>query len=290
MLSILICSVNNSYLERLNINIRDTIGHEYELLVWDNLADPKPITQVYNLLAARAKYPYCCFIHEDIVFRTNNWSVNLLQAFDQHPETGLIGIAGAKYKSRTPSGWSTGIPGMDFCNIFHQDADGEISHLYSNPHQSRFENTVNVDGVFIAIRKEVWRNIKFNENLLQGFHLYDIDFSFHVHSVAKAAVILNIDILHFTEGGNFGNEWLDYTIQWHHQYAKELPQSADLYPASSRIEKKIARNWIYRLRFEKISFQNKWKWVLAGKSWKDPLAWPYIFLFFLGKKLKKPKA
>ena len=73
MFSILICSINVSYLEKLKINIQETIGNEYELLVWDNLANTKPISEVYNLLAEQARYPYYCFIHEDIQFQTENW-------------------------------------------------------------------------------------------------------------------------------------------------------------------------------------------------------------------------
>jgi Glycosyltransferase like family len=289
MFSILICSVNASHLERLKINIHATAGIEYELLVWDNLNDPKPITEVYNLLAARARYPYFCFIHEDIAFKTQDWLSVLLTAFEQHPETGLIGIAGAKYKSRTPSGWSTGIPDLDFSNIYHQDKNGHTIHLYSNSSQSSLEPVVNVDGVFIAIRREVWDMAKFNTDILRGFHLYDIDFSFRVFKNWKAAVIFNIDILHFTQGGSFGNEWLLNTLQWHKHFAHKLPQAADDVNVTSALEKRIGRNWLYRLRSEDISFKNKRKWVRASGMMKYPPAWPYIFLFFFGKNYKKQR-
>jgi Glycosyltransferase like family len=290
MFSILICSANTSYLENLKINIRETIGNVYELLVWDNLAEPKPITEVYNTLAARAKYSICCFIHEDILFRTNNWSDNLQKAFEHDPQTGMIGVAGAKYKSRTPSGWATGMLPLDYCNIFHQDKNGSTQHFYNNPSRSIFEPVVNVDGVFIAIRREVWGDVKFNEKILQGFHLYDIDFSFHVHKKWKSLVIFNIDIMHFTQGGNFGNDWLEYTMKWHHHFAKELPQSAEGFEAAADIEKKIAKNWLYRLRTENISWSNKWKWIRAGRTWQDPMAWFYIGLFLFGKYFKKRNA
>jgi hypothetical protein len=290
MFSILVCSVNATYLERLKINIGETIGHEYELLVWDNLEKPKPIGEVYNLLAGLAKYPFFCFIHEDIRFQTNNWSDHLQKVFEQNPKTGLIGIAGAKYKSRTPSGFATGLPGLDCCNIIHQNARGEISRFYSNPNQSLFEPVVNIDGVFIAIRREVWNDNPFDEKILRGFHLYDIDFSLRVQKKWQAAVIFNIDILHFTQGGNFGNEWVEYTIGWHHHFRKELPQSAQGFTASANLEKKIAKNWLYRLRTEDISLGNKLKWIRAGKTWADPLAWPYIGLFLFGKYFRKSKA
>ncbi len=287
MLSILVCSINVSYLEKLKINIQETIGNEYELLVWDNLANAKPITEVYNRLAEQAKYPFFCFIHEDIQFQTKNWSANLLHSFEKNKETGLIGIAGSKYKSRTPSGWSTGLLDLDFCNIFHKNKNGITEHLYNNPRQAINENVVNIDGVFIAIRKEVWNTVRFNESLLRGFHLYDIDISFQVTKKWKAAVIFNIDILHFTEGGSFGNEWVEYTLKWHKYFSNELPQTVEGYTARHGIEIIVGKNWLYRLYREEISWRNKWKWIMAGKIWYYPAVWPYIAFFLFGKYIKK---
>ncbi len=286
MFSILICSVNAVYLEKLKINISETIGTEYELIIWNNLADPKPISEAYNLLAAKAKYPYYCFIHEDILFQTDNWSVLLQQAFDKNPETGLIGIAGSKYKSRTPSGWSTGIQVMDCCNIFHKGKNGETVHLYNNPAKTDLASVANIDGVFIAIRKEVWRTASFNTQLLRGFHLYDIDISFQVLKHWKAAVIFSIDILHFTEGGNFGNEWISYTLKWHKLFKNQLPQLTENIHLPPGLENTIAKNWLYRLRTEEITLGYKWRWIIASGTWRNPTAWPYIGIFLFGKNYR----
>ena len=70
-------------LENLKLNIAETVGYEFEIIAWNNLTEQKPITEVYNLLAAKAKYPYWCFIHEDIRFDTVHWAVNLIKAFDE---------------------------------------------------------------------------------------------------------------------------------------------------------------------------------------------------------------
>lgn len=288
MFSILICSVNNAYLEKIKLNIQETIGHTYELLVWDNVINPKPITEVYNLLAARAQYPYWCFIHEDISFQTDQWAEKLLNAFEQNLDTGLIGIAGSKYKSRTPSGWSTGILDLDYCNIFHQDREGNTKHLYNNPKHTVYEPVVNVDGVFMAIRRKVWESAHFNDEFLRGFHCYDIDFSFRVIDKWKAAVLFNINIMHFTQGGNFGNEWLADTLEWHKKISGRLPQSTGDFTIPSGTENKIARNWLYRLHTEDISLKEKWRWIRACNSWKDPFAWLYIGLFLFGKYFKVP--
>jgi hypothetical protein len=294
MFSIIVCSINSVYLEQLKLNLNQTLGQPYELLVWDNLTEQRPITEVYNMLATRAQYPYWCFIHEDIRFETMNWALNLRIAFDEHPETGLIGIAGAKYKSRTPSGWSTGLKELDYCNIYHQDQNGLTQHIYMNPLKAVFEPVVNMDGVFIVIRREVWNSAHFNEENLRGFHLYDIDFSFHVVKHWKAAVIFNIDIMHFTQGGNYGDAWLETTLNWHLFFSDQLPQPEEKNAAQNSWEKKIGIFWLKRLSVEEISWKNKWKWIQAGKTWQDPMAWPYIGLFLFGSYIKaqstKPKA
>jgi Glycosyltransferase like family len=293
MFSIIVCSIKPVYLERLKINLQQTIGQPYELLVWNNSTEQKPITEVYNLLAARAQYPYWCFIHEDIRFETLNWADHLRKAFVEYPEAGLIGIAGAKYKSKTPSGWSTGIKEIDLCNIRHQDKDGHVQHIYMNPNKSVFEPVVNVDGVFMVIRREVWETAQFNEINLRGFHLYDIDFSFRVVKNWKAAVIFDIDIMHFTQGGNYGDDWVGPTLNWHSIFSDQLPRSVGIDTAKGTLEKKIGVFWLKRLSVEKISWKNKWKWIRNGKTWKDPTAWPSIGLFLFGRFFKaqrlKPK-
>jgi hypothetical protein len=283
MFSIIICSINETYLNALKINISETIGHPYELLVWDNRISPKPIAEVYNILGKQAQYPWLCFIHEDIIFQTQNWAAVLLAAFQQDSELGMIGVAGAKYKSRTPSGWSTGITSLDCVHILHRNANGEIKTLHSAPQDKILQPVVNIDGVFISIRKEVLETVQFNEGLLKGFHLYDIDFSFRVVSKYRAAVTLSIDIIHLTEGGNYGNEWVEYTLRWHKVHAASLPVALPKIKPPSAVEKKIRRYWLRRLSKEKISWKNKIRWLLASGAWSDPFSWPNAGLFLFKK-------
>ena len=57
MFSIIICSIHPPYLEQLRTNIANSIGQPYEILVWDNRTDKKGLCEVYNMLAAKARYP-----------------------------------------------------------------------------------------------------------------------------------------------------------------------------------------------------------------------------------------
>lgn len=286
MFSFIVCSINPDYLAGMKKSLGETCGQPFELLVWDNIAEKKPITEVYNILGDRAAYPYLCFLHEDILFETNNWGSHLLEAFDSDAGLGLIGVAGARYKSRTPSGWSTGFRDWDCMNILHKNKSGVTEHFRFQPGKTDAEPVVNIDGVFMCIRKEVWQQVRFDDQFLRGFHLYDVDFSFRVTRLFRARVLFTIDILHLTEGGNFGDEWLDYTLRWHRKYQAQLPSTIDRSGPDGSRERKIRRNWLHRLTNEKISKENKWRWVRETGAFSDPKAWPYIVQFLLGRRLK----
>jgi hypothetical protein len=201
--------------------------------------------------------------------------------FDRDPALGAIGVAGAKYKSRTLSGWSTGIAGLDCCNILHIGKNGQEQRIYSNPASvSGFDYTVTLDGVFICVRKEVWRQVKFDEEHLKGFHLYDIDFSFRISLTYKVAVTFEIDITHLTEGGDFGNAWLNYTILWHDLFNDRLPRCIGQINKPA-IERTITKKWLHRLKGENISLANRLKWLRVTNALSYPALWPHIGLFML---------
>jgi Glycosyltransferase like family len=291
MFSIIICSIHPVLLEQVRSNIADTISQPYELLVWDNRESSKGLCEVYNLLAAKARFPFLCFMHEDILL-PNNWGSSLLDAFREDNGLGLIGISGSKYKSRTLSGTATGMLEFDRIEILHKNAKQETITLFNNPSNAVLENTVTLDGVLLATRKSVWQEFPFNEKILHGFHLYDLDFSIRVQQKFRIAVLFNIRMTHLTEGGSFGDHWVEDTIRWHRGHAKKLPASVNMTKAEYRgLESKIRKKWLFRLRTENIGFYNKMRWIYYSGSLSDIRSWPYIGLFFFGKKYKsgKPK-
>lgn len=112
MVTIIISSYQPHYLETLKTNLEQTIGVPYELIAIENKGI-MGICSAYNLGASKAKFPYLCFIHEDISFKTQNWSHPLIERFETNDKTGLIGVAGGKYKSLSPSIWLGGIEEFD---------------------------------------------------------------------------------------------------------------------------------------------------------------------------------
>ncbi|MEO6548808.1 MAG: glycosyltransferase [Ferruginibacter sp.] len=281
MISVIICSINKKFAEQVQKNIAQTIGVIWEPIVIDNKISPLGITQVYNAAASKAQYDILCFVHEDILFQTQNWGVTLLNHFKNDVKLGLIGVAGSKYKSKTPSGWFTGCSELDCCNITHLSSDDKQQIINLNPNPGLpAQQVVVLDGVFLCCPKTIWEEVKFNDTLLKDFHLYDLDFSCRIAENYKVIVTFEINILHIVKGNHYGNSWLEPTLLWHKTMKKKLP--AFLPTLDLRIhqfENKILRTWLIRLKHENINLSNRLRWLLYIRIWANISAWPFVFLF-----------
>ena len=283
MLSLIICSINPILLERVKADVAESVGVEYELLVWDNRGENIGLCEVYNRMAAKAKYPFLVFMHEDIIFEKKNWGLELLRIFE-NPEIGLIGVAGSTYKSKVLSGWYSGESSFNYCHIKHL-TKGEI-HLLKYPAQwEKSENEVLViDGVFMVARKSIWEKVPFNSALLKGFHLYDIDFSFRVAAVAKVVVTESIPMIHDTKGGDFGKKWLKEALLFHQATDHLLPKS--IVPInSSDVETNTSNYKLDYLKKENLDFNDKLQFVRYKKLYLKPALWYGIVKLFVYKPL-----
>ncbi len=266
MISVVVCSIDPVLSANLEANIANTIGVPYETIVIDNRTAKKCIGAVYNQGARSAQFPVICFLHEDVVFSTPNWGQKILQYFEANPLLGLIGLAGSKYKSRTHSGWYTGIPALDCANILHINRKGQEYRIVAQPTSGKtFERVVCIDGVFMCCRQEAWEQVLFNESPLDGFHLYDIDFSTRMSRTYETIVSFEIDVVHLTEGGSFDNHWLKYTFLWHRMQRQlnQLPLTLEGSNSPNRIyERKIAKTWLSVLMKSKVTMPYRIQWIL----------------------------
>ena len=223
MISIIICTIKPELLSQLSRNIAETIGCPYEIIAMDNSLDNKPLCKVYNYGASRAKYEYLVFVHEDVLFKTENWGQPLSDLLKEQ-ETGLIGVSGAIYKSAIPSPWSA-IPSEYYRtnSIQRRLSSGcfDISIIKDTADSDKSQVVV-LDGCFLAMRKEVWNDFRFNEEVLKGFHFYDMDISLRVGSKFKLYVQHRFVIEHLSEG-SIDKLWLKEALLVKKYFMKILP-------------------------------------------------------------------
>ncbi len=287
MISVLICSANDKLLNQVQKNIDETIGITTEIIFYDNKKNKKGICEVYNILAAKAKYPFLCFVHEDVLFITKDWGKKIIDIFSVRSDIGVIGIAGSKYKSASYSGWFTGIREYDCANYIHKHRNGDEKVYLKPQNDSSLEEVVCLDGVFICCRKEVWQKVKFDEKNLSGFHFYDMSFTLEAARVCSVAVTYEIYLLHITKGGDFGNIWTETAIHYHSLVQHKLPFTK--LPAVARdAEKLIMITWLDVLKNYKISIDNRFKWIVKQRLYsKADLYYDVLkFLFYTPLRLK----
>lgn len=179
MISIIICSRTSDISPLLKDNIHLTIGVDYELVVIDNSQKKHSIFSAYNLGVERSKFPYLCFAHDDVLFHTKNWGEKIIAHLEQ-PQTGIIGVAGTNLVTRIPSPWLEYPLNSGNINIIQSDKRGKKEtqrHMAPKDFPEVRREVFLLDGVFFAVRKELFSAIKFDETLT-GFHAYDYDISF----------------------------------------------------------------------------------------------------------------
>jgi len=198
MISIIICSKYPEISRELKENIDETIGVTYEIIVIDNSSSQYSIFSAYNKGVTQSKHQYLCFIHEDVLFKTQNWGKNLIEHL-KNEKTGIIGIAGGKIATRIPASWWNVGPG--YKNLIQHYKKKNISTTETVNNQTNIKQQVVVlDGVFMSLRRELFDTISFDEELT-GFHAYDHDISIQtVMAGYKNYVVFDILLEHFSEG------------------------------------------------------------------------------------------
>ncbi|PWS31095.1 glycosyltransferase [Pedobacter paludis] len=256
MISVIISSIDKDLLKQVKSNIIETIGLECEIIAIDNLNTGRGICEVYNEATILAKFPILCFMHEDIVLETQNWGQKVIEIFSAQ-NVGLLGIAGSTMRSAVPSGW---FPPAEFgtkswrlnINQGSRYQNREKKHEYFNPKNELTSKVTCVDGVWFCTTKKLAQSIKFDDQLLQGFHGYDIDFSLSIAQTHDVLVTYDILLTHASDG-NFDNTWLKEIIKVQKKWMAKLPVFSDDYSSD---ESKILEDRSLK-RFFKELIKNK---------------------------------
>jgi hypothetical protein len=220
MISIIICSRTKKIDNKLYDNIKDTIGCIYELIVIDNSKNRYSIFEAYNLGIEKSVNEYLCFVHDDILIHTKDWGQVIKNIFKDDVRVGLVGIAGAKSKTKTPSLWWSSPSEHKFVYLMQHIPGKEPEKWITGFDVNSREEVVVIDGVFMALRKQT--KLNFSEEL-KGFHNYDLNISFEV-IMNKFKIIVTNEILieHFSIG-NINREWINSSYQVHKIYRNLLP-------------------------------------------------------------------
>ncbi|MGQ9804886.1 MAG: glycosyltransferase [Chlorobiales bacterium] len=219
MLSIVICSVSPVFQKQVVENFAQTVGCEHEFIIFDNRVHRYGLCKVYNLCAQKAKYPYLCFAHEDVVIMTKDWGTKLISHMKSDESIGAIGVAGIGFVSERPKPSTP--RAAAFFRVKHVDKHtARRADIWRPKGKIGLFRVATIDGQFIFTTKKVWQEFPFDEEHFTHFHLYDLDFSMQVNTRYKVMATTELDITHYSFGTYDDTHRSFYTTfikKWRHR-------------------------------------------------------------------------
>jgi len=208
----------------LKDNITATIGCEYELCVIDNSHNEYNIFTAYNEGVRRTNGDILCFVHEDILFRCEDWGNMLINDYAKDKKIGCIGVVGIQFLPKKPMAmWnaSAGIGG-----VLQGQKDQQGRYFVSDDldkDTKELTEVVALDGCLISIRRTLFEQIHWDEKAYGGFHIYDMDICMQVLQTGCKVCVEPSVIIEHQSLGNATREWYDSLQSFYAKWQNDLP-------------------------------------------------------------------
>lgn len=221
MISIIICCRTSTISAVLRENIAATIGVDHELIIIDNNENRFSIFEAYQLGVEKSKGSILCFMHDDLFFHTADWGVKVYEHF-KNQKIGALGIAGTPLATKMPgSWWANGLVNQQL--IIQEEKNLVASTRFSDGNRENVKPVVVLDGIWLCIRKELFKEIKFDTSF-SGYHFYDIDICLQIAKLGHQLVcVFDIEMTHDSKG-NVNEQWIKNALQLHKKWNSWLPK------------------------------------------------------------------
>jgi GT2 family glycosyltransferase len=283
MISIIICSRTASISDELTKNIDQTIGIPYELVVIDNSENLYSIFSAYNEGVKRSKYEVLCFMHDDIIFKTKDWGMKVMNRFNS-PKLGAIGVAGSPYYAILPGAWWSG-------GYICQSIYGEQELAYESKQDNALPVVV-LDGLWFCVRKSLFSMIRFDDITFSGFHYYDMDISLQIQQNGyKLLNVYDISIQH--SSGKLDTIWLNNALLLQKKWENNLPIFSEKLPYFKEvtIEYAVLEEYIRSMKKNGINSFKILSFIMQQLAYnrikRFKISFPFIFIYLATRYLLK---
>jgi GT2 family glycosyltransferase len=149
--------------------------------------DARSLCEGYNRGIRRATGDVVILSHDDVVIVNPDFAARLLAHLTSHD---LVGVAG-----------TTRLIGGNWVDAGWPHLHGQIGSQIHQPGKlvvtayqvsgATVLGAQALDGAFLALRREAFERVQFDERTFDGWHLYDLDFSFSAHLAGLRTAICN---------------------------------------------------------------------------------------------------
>ena len=219
--SVVVCSIDAAKFARVSQNYRTLLGgRDVEII---GIHDARSLSEGYNRGIAQSRGELIVLSHDDIEIVTPDFAERLERHLAQFD---LIGVAGT---TRLVTGkWESAGDPYAFVVISAPvpDSVGYVTVLRGGG-PLVVPDIQALDGVFMAMRREVALSVSFDEVLFDHFHLYDLDFSFRAHLAGFSLAVCRDIVLIHQSIGKFDTVWNEYRRRFETKHRAHLPDRWD---------------------------------------------------------------
>ena len=200
-----------------------------ELEVFFKEFNKKPLQQVYNKaidFAIKENCDHIVLCHDDIVLENFDY-FKLRKHFQDYD---VLGVAGAsQIKIAEPALWHLMGGGFGGGNLH-----GAVAHLHNGKKSMTAfgpypQQTLIMDGVFLAISRKVFKKIRFDEECPSGFHFYDLAYTLDASLAGFKCGVVDAYITHASPGlREFTQDWKDGQSWFLNKYEKYVGKSLQI--------------------------------------------------------------
>ena len=218
VISVIICSIDDSRYEAVLAHYRRVFGpHPHEFV---RIADARSLAEGYNRGIDRARGDTLVFSHDDVEPLCDDLGDRLLRYLGDHD---LLGLAGTT-KLIGPKWVNAGPPYLvgQIAQV-NRSAGGWDVCIWGTP-QPCVGGIQAMDGVFLCVKRELARSLRFDQTTFDGFHLYDLDFTFRAYLAgARLAVCCDLAFIHASMGEFGTSAWTRYAQAFVRKHQAALP-------------------------------------------------------------------
>lgn len=251
--SVVVCSIDRDKQRRIRKHYHDLLGGlDFEIV---QIANAKSLAETYNRGVRRSTGDIVIFSHDDIEIVSEHFAARLLAHFQTQDVLGIAGTSNLSGQSWISSGW----PFMQGGVAYRHQLEGGTAFSFAGYGPTRPENAQAMDGLFFAAKRNVCEAVPFDEATFDGFHFYDLDFSYRAHAAGfRCAIGWDMLVVH-DSAGSYGTVWQGYA----RKFAAKYPELALKQAPSKPVRWPSAR---FRKKEELIEFHRRMLKILGIKA------------------------
>lgn len=224
-ISVVICSNRPERFARAAATYRRALdGTQHEIV---GVHDARSLCEGYNRGIAASRGEALVLSHDDVDLLAPDFAARFVDALANFD---VVGPVGATQLTGPAWGWA-GHPHVHGWIAHRPGGTGDWRAAFWSP-WPRVADAVVLDGAFIAARRSVFDAVRFDEATFDGFHCYDVDFTWRASRAGlRVGVCGDLALVHESVGA-FDAKWRAYA----ERFVAKVPEANGPQRPSHRYE------------------------------------------------------